>query len=124
MITVAHLQLNPRPLAPRHGRQTRTVNPSFCGVVWIVRRHLVAEPGLVKGLQREPVGGQRAFQVVDTVQWYEVADQGRSTWFAVDRPVYVALTLPQGSGPTPIQDISQVIAKTLGAKPIDPAPVG
>jgi predicted lipid-binding transport protein (Tim44 family) len=62
-------------------------------------------------------------QVVDTVQWYEVADQGRSTWFAVDRPVYVALTLPQGSGPTPIQDISQVIAKTLAAKPIDPAPV-
>jgi predicted lipid-binding transport protein (Tim44 family) len=62
-------------------------------------------------------------QVVDTVQWYEVADQGRSTWFAVDRPVYVALTLPQGSGPTPIQDISQVITKTLAAKPIDPAPV-
>jgi uncharacterized protein DUF3515 len=63
-------------------------------------------------------------QVVDAVQWFEVADQGRSTWFAVDRPVYVALTLPQGSGPTPIQGISEVIAKSLPAKPIDPAPVG
>ncbi len=61
-------------------------------------------------------------QVVNAVQWFELADQGRSTWFAVDRPVYVALTLPQGSGPTPIQEISDVIAKSLGAKPIDPAP--
>ena len=72
-------------------------------------------------------------QVVDAVQWFRVgeagagnesaSDQGRSTWFAVDRPVYVALTLPQGSGPTPIQTISEVIAKSLPAKPIDPAPV-
>ena len=49
---------------------------------------------------------------------------GYTTWFAVDRPVYVALTLPQGSGPTPIQEISDAIAKSLPAKPIDPAPVG
>jgi hypothetical protein len=72
-------------------------------------------------------------QVVDAVQWFRVgeagagndlaADQDRSTWFAVDRPVYVALTLPQGSGPTPIQEISEVIAKALPAKPVDPAPV-
>jgi hypothetical protein len=62
-------------------------------------------------------------QAVDSVQWFEVADDGRSTWFVVDRPVYVALTLPQESGPTPIQVISEVIAKTLSAKPIDPAPV-
>lgn len=62
-------------------------------------------------------------QVVAPVQWFELADQGRSTWFAVDRPVYVALTLPQGSGPTPIQAISEVVAKSLPAKPIDPAPV-
>jgi hypothetical protein len=61
-------------------------------------------------------------QVVDAVQWFEVKDEGRSTWFAVDRPVYIALTLPQGSGPTPIQQISNVIAKSLAAKPIDPAP--
>ena len=63
-------------------------------------------------------------QVVDAVQWFQLTDEGRSTWFAVDRPVYVALTLPDGSGPTPIQEISDVIAKTLPAKPIDPAPVG
>lgn len=72
-------------------------------------------------------------QVVDAVQWFRVgeagagnepaADQGRSTWFAVDRPVYIALTLPQRSGPTPIQTVSEVIAKSLPAKPINPAPV-
>jgi hypothetical protein len=62
-------------------------------------------------------------QVVNEVQWFELTDQGRSTWFAVDRAVYVALTLPQGSGPTPIQEISDVVAKSLPAKLIDPAPV-
>ncbi len=62
-------------------------------------------------------------QVVDPVQWFRVADEERSTWFAVDRPVYVALTLPPGSGPTAIQTISEAIAKSLPAKPIDPAPV-
>ena len=61
-------------------------------------------------------------QMVDAVQWFEVAEQDRSTWFAVDRPVYVALTLPPGSGPTPIQTLSETIAKALPAKPIDPAP--
>ncbi|MDA4110448.1 DUF3515 domain-containing protein [Mycolicibacterium holsaticum] len=62
-------------------------------------------------------------QVVDAVSWFHLSEQGRSTWYAVDRPVYVALTLPQDSGPTPIQDISEAIAKSLPATPIDPAPV-
>ncbi|WP_425004879.1 DUF3515 domain-containing protein [Mycolicibacterium sp. S3B2] len=88
-------------------------------------------------------------QMVDAVQWFRVgeagagdagageagagdagageagageAGAGRSTWFAVDRPVYVALTLPAGSGPTPIQRLSAAIAETLPAQPIDPAP--
>ena len=67
-------------------------------------------------------------QVVDRVQWFQVAaeqqsagDAGRSTWYAVDRPVYVALTLPSGSGPTPIQQISEVIDRTMAAVPIAPA---
>lgn len=67
-------------------------------------------------------------QVVDRVQWFEVAaerqsagDAGRSTWCTVDRPVYVALTLPSGSGPTPIQQLSEVIDHTIAAVPINPA---
>lgn len=73
-------------------------------------------------------------QVVDEVEWFQVrevtpgsaepADEdARSTWFAVDRPVYVALTLPQGSGPTPIQLIADTIATTLPAQPADPGPL-
>jgi hypothetical protein len=68
-------------------------------------------------------------QVVDRVQWFQVraeqqsaGDAGRSTWYAVDRGVYVALTLPTGSGPTPIQRISEVIDSSMPAKPIDPGP--
>ena len=79
-------------------------------------------------------------QVVDAVQWFRVGEArvgearvgetggvgdeaGRSTWFAVDRPVYVALTLPAGSGPTPIQRLSAVISATLRQQAIDPAPL-
>jgi hypothetical protein len=67
-------------------------------------------------------------QIVDRVQWFQVAsgeqsagDAGRSTWYTVDRPVYVALTLPSGSGPTPIQQLSDVIDHTMAAAPINPA---
>jgi hypothetical protein len=65
-----------------------------------------------------------AIQVVDAVQWFQAPDPGgsRATWFAVDRPVYVALTLPQGTGPTPIQQISEVISATMPPVPIRPGP--
>ncbi|OBE98672.1 DUF3515 domain-containing protein [Mycobacterium sp. 852002-10029_SCH5224772] len=66
-------------------------------------------------------------QVVDRVQWFQVrsdqqsaGDAGRSTWYAVDRGVYVALTLPTGSGPAPIQQLSDVIDQHIAAAPINP----
>jgi hypothetical protein len=65
-------------------------------------------------------------QVVDAVQWFQVLDpagDGRSTWFAVDRAVYIALTLPPGTGPTPIQTLSTTIAETMHERAVDPAPV-
>lgn len=86
-----------------------------------------SEPVIVRcGLQRPAdfvVGSP--IQGVDKVQWFQVSDQsndGRSTWYTVDRPVYVALTLPAGSGPTPIQQLSAVIDRTIASVPIDPAP--
>ncbi|MCV7054231.1 DUF3515 domain-containing protein [Mycolicibacterium gilvum] len=73
-------------------------------------------------------------QVVDAVSWFRVGEAGagddrvgdgdRSTWFAVDRPVYVALTLPRDSGPTAIQTLSTIIAETLPAQTPQPAPLG
>lgn len=66
-------------------------------------------------------------QMVDEVQWFEVSgvDQGlnASTWFVVDRAVYVGVTIPSGIGPTPIQDLSAAIQTSLPAQPIDPAPI-
>lgn len=60
-------------------------------------------------------------QVVDRVQWFEVSQDQRSTWYTVDRAVYLALTLPQGSGPTPIQQLSELIDRIMPARPIDPS---
>ncbi|WP_226434991.1 DUF3515 domain-containing protein [Rhodococcus yananensis] len=87
-----------------------------------------AEVVLRCGLDRPDEFDQAAaLQIVDGVQWFEVsgADQGidASTWFVVDRPVYVALTVPDGSGPTPLQDVSKAIAETLPQQDIDPAPI-
>ncbi|WP_029114956.1 DUF3515 domain-containing protein [Mycobacterium sp. URHB0044] len=62
-------------------------------------------------------------QVVDDVDWFRIGDEGRSTWITVDRPVYVALTLPDGSGPTPIQLISTAVAAAMPAVPVNPRPV-
>jgi hypothetical protein len=61
-------------------------------------------------------------QLVDRVQWFEARQGDRSTWYTVDRPVYVALTLPSGSGPTPIQQLSDLIDHTMPAVPISPSP--
>ncbi|MGV0633962.1 DUF3515 domain-containing protein [Mycolicibacillus trivialis] len=77
------------------------------------------------GLERPPefvVGSP--LQQVDAVQWFAVRAEDRTTWYAVDRPVYVALTLPAGSGPDPIQQVSAALSAAVGANPIDPAPVG
>ncbi|WP_373686136.1 DUF3515 domain-containing protein [Nocardia gamkensis] len=78
------------------------------------------------GLDR-PLEFNRAspLQIVDGVQWFEVRDQAAaaSTWFAVDRGTYVALTVPDGSGPTPLQEVSDTITAHLPTQPIDPGPL-
>ncbi|GAB2637797.1 DUF3515 domain-containing protein [Nocardia goodfellowii] len=78
------------------------------------------------GLDR-PLDFNRAsgLQIVNGVQWFEARDQvaATSTWFAVDRETYVALTVPDGSGPTPLQEVSDAIKATLPEQPIDPGPL-
>lgn len=85
------------------------------------------EPIVVRcGLDR-PLEFDRAspIQMVNGVQWFEVrdpagGDTGLSTWYAVDREAYIALTVPDGSGPTPLQVVSDTITAHLPARPIDP----
>ena len=98
---------DPAPTGAAAWRAASDAEPVLLRAAWTAGRFVVGAP----------------IQVVDAVQWFEVGDEGRSTWFAVDRPVHIALTLPRGSGPTPIQQISEVVARTLPAKPVDPAPV-
>ena len=62
-------------------------------------------------------------QGVDDVQWFRIPGEGRTTWVTVDRPVYVALTLPEGSGPTPIQLITRAVADSMPATALNPGPV-
>lgn len=88
------------------------------------RRTSGGEPVILRcGLDRpaEFVVGT-PIQMVDQVQWFrlEDADAQRSTWLCVDRPVYLALTLPDGSGSAPIQTLSSLVAKTMPAVPIRP----
>ena len=60
---------------------------------------------------------------VNGVRWLRLADPvtARSTWVAADRPVYIALTLPDRSGTGPLQDVSTAIAGSLPAQLVRPA---
>ncbi|MGH3725515.1 MAG: DUF3515 domain-containing protein [Mycobacterium sp.] len=62
---------------------------------------------------------------INGVQWFRVTDAtiGVTTWFAVDRGVYIALTMPNGAGSEPLTEMSDTIGKTLLAVNPDPAPL-
>ena len=89
-----------------------------------------AEPVVVRcGLPDPPsftVGV--ALQEVNGVQWFNEPDPDpavtSSTWVAVDRPEYVAVTLPEGSGTGPIQALSDALEETLDRVEPRPAPIG
>jgi hypothetical protein len=81
----------------------------------LLRCGVGAPADFVQGVELRVIGG---------VQWFPVSEQdtGRTTWFVVDRPVYVALTTPRGTDATPVQQISEVVAAVLPAVPIRPGP--
>ena len=53
-----------------------------------------------------------------SVAWLRLADSSAVTYVAVDRPVRIALTLPPGTGIGPVQQLSEVIAKTLPGRAV------
>ena len=57
-------------------------------------------------------------QVVDGVTWLPLYGSGVTTYLAVDRPVRVALTIPDGTSTGPWQEMSKIIAGTLEQRPI------
>lgn len=84
----------------------------------IVRCGMEAPPTFVVGV---------ALQEVNGVQWFNQPDPDpavtASTWVAVDRHQFVAVTLPGGSGTGPIQALSDAIAASMEAVEPDPAPI-
>lgn len=50
---------------------------------------------------------------ISGVQFFTLPSPGTNTWVAVDRPVYVVVGLPPGTGSGALQQIATVIANTL-----------
>jgi hypothetical protein len=78
------------------------------------------EPVVLRcGLDRPPELTPTAqLRVIDGVQWLVIPGEGASTWYVVDRPVYLALTVPAIAGTGPLQEISDVVAAKLQARPL------
>jgi hypothetical protein len=58
---------------------------------------------------------------VSGVGWLRVNGHGgETTWYAVDRQVYVALSAPPGVGTGPLQVVSRSVGTTLPAQPVRP----
>ncbi|MFI7676475.1 DUF3515 domain-containing protein [Actinophytocola sp. NPDC049390] len=73
---------------------------------------VVLRCGLPKPAQYAPTAQLRT---ISKVNWLPVEGDGASTWYTVDRPVYVALTIPDDAGTGVIQEMSATIAKVLPA---------
>ncbi len=50
---------------------------------------------------------------VSTVNWLPIEGAGAITWYTVDRPVYIALTIPSDTGTGAIQELSETIATAV-----------
>ncbi|MEU5696903.1 DUF3515 domain-containing protein [Actinosynnema sp. NPDC020468] len=77
---------------------------------------LVLRCGLDRPRELTPTATLR---VISDVQWLEVADGENATWWVVDRPTYIALTVPSDAGTGPLQDISTTIRDTLPSQQVD-----
>ena len=57
-------------------------------------------------------------QVVDGVAWLPIPGPSGTTYLVVDRPVRVALTVPDGTSTGPWQEVSKIVGTTLAERPI------
>jgi hypothetical protein len=73
---------------------------------------VVLRCGLGKPAELVPGAGLRQ---VPPVNWLPVDGDGAVTWYAVDRPVYIALTIPDDTGTGVVQELSATIGKVLPA---------
>jgi Protein of unknown function (DUF3515) len=73
------------------------------------------------GLDR-PAELTRTARLLDVsgVRWLRLAGDGASSWVAVDRSVYIALTYGDAAGTGPLQDVSAAITAALPAQRVQP----
>lgn len=71
---------------------------------------VVLRCGLTKPAELQPASGLR---LVDKVNWLPVEGDGAATWYTVDRPVYIAVTIPEDAGTGVVQELSETIAKSV-----------
>jgi Protein of unknown function (DUF3515) len=80
----------------------------------------VGDPVVLRcGIERPPeLTRTSELLAVDGVNWLRVTGDGAATWYAVDRGVCVALTLPGDVSTGPIQGVSAAITAALPAVPV------
>ncbi|MGH3431569.1 MAG: DUF3515 domain-containing protein [Thermocrispum sp.] len=80
---------------------------------WGAQNPVVLRCGVRKPRELKPTSKLLA---TDGVRWFQAAGPGTTTWYAVDRPVYVALTLPADSGTGVVQDLSKAVRSAMKPK--------
>ena len=73
---------------------------------------VVLRCGLGKPAELAPTARLRA---VSKLNWLPIDGDGATTWYTVDRTVYIALTVPDGTGTGTIQEMSETIAAAVPA---------
>jgi hypothetical protein len=72
----------------------------------VLRCGLARPPELTPTAQLREISG---------VRWLPVQGEHAATWYLVDREVFVALTVPEGTGTGVLQGVSETAAKKLGS---------
>jgi hypothetical protein len=107
-----------KDMLPR--RELATPAPP-AAVAWGDARH---DPVVLRcGLPRPAeLSATSQLRVISDVQWLQLPGSGSSTWVIVDRPVYVALTVPDDAGTGPLQDMSTTVRDLLPKQPVKTSP--
>lgn len=71
---------------------------------------VVLRCGLTKPAELQATAGLR---LISKVNWLPIDGEGATTWYTVDRPVYIAVTIPDDAGTGVVQELSETIAKTV-----------
>lgn len=107
------------PSGPRQLDRRQLAEPApESSAAWGTDPVVVLRCGIERPAELTPIAS--LLQVSD-VRWLPLPGENASgTWVAVDRPVYVAVTMPNDAGTGPLQEVSKAISSTLVTQPVQP----